>query len=230
MQFFIRQYLKGKKGSGTDDIYISDSPISQEEFLSVSKSYGHGKYLLCARGKGIRGFKKLDEFVYEEPVITFDAEFVSVKQNLNLEDLSNNELFDLMGSMIKNAPTDPEGQQKFMSDLENFHSELESRNSLEPTLVQNADEPLVSAGFPIGSSVTSFVLGALTGGLVIWLVQKNTIDELKTQIASLENSMKDAEESIKKVKKQAESMEKKNKLTLDQQFLATYNNMNGWKA
>ena len=53
--------------------------------------------------------------------------------------------------MVKNAPHDMEGQQKFLSDLESFHAELESRN-LGQSVVKDAEQPLVSAGFPIGAS------------------------------------------------------------------------------
>ena len=98
--------------------------------------------------------------------------------------------------MIKSAPNDVEGQQKFLSDLESFHAELESRNT-EQTVVKDAEQPLVSAGFPIGTTVTSFVMGALAGGIVVWLVQKNTIDDLKSQISQLEGSIKEAEEYLK---------------------------------
>ena len=132
--------------------------------------------------------------------------------------------------MIKNAPADQEGQQKFMADLDSFHSELESRNSAPMDKIHDAEMPIVSAGFPIGTSVIAFVLGALTGGVAIWLLQKNTIDELKTQIAALEGSVKDAEESIKKVKKQAENLEQRNNVSVDQQFLTNFNKMNGWRG
>ena len=73
------------------------------------------------------------------------------------------------------------------------------------------------------------MLGALTGGVVIWLVQRKTIDDLKSQISSLENSVKDAEEAIKSVKKQAERIETKSNMTFDQQFMRQFNAMNGWK-
>jgi hypothetical protein len=228
MKFFIRQYLRGQKGSGTQDVHTSDSPISYDEFKEISESNGVGNYLLCARGKGIRGFKKLDEYLCESPSLIFNAETVSVKQNINLEELSSEEILSLFGNMIKSAPNDAEGQQKFLSDLESFHAELESRN-LEQGVVKDAEQPLVSAGFPIGTTVTSFVMGALAGGIVVWLVQKNTIDDLKSQISQLEGSIKDAEESISKVKKQADSLERRNAKTLDDHFLDSYNRMNGWK-
>ena len=70
----------------------------------------------------------------------------------------------------------------------------------------------------------------MTGGVVIWLVQKKTIDNLKTQIDKLESSVKDAEEAIKSVKKQAEKIERKTDMTFDQKFMSQFNAMNGWKS
>ena len=139
-----------------------------------------------------------------------------------------------MGNMINNAPQDAEGQGKFMSDLQSFHAELESRGGVTPSVPHQAeDQPLVSAGFPIGTSVVSFVLGAVTGGLAVWYVQKNTIDELKIQISNLEGTVQKAEEAIESVKKKAEEIEKNNNrapqriLNADDIFLSQYNSMMG---
>lgn len=228
MEFFIRKYAKGRKGSGTQDIWTSPSPISTADFRAIAQEEGVGKYLLCARGKGIRGFKKLDDFLVEANSEVFEAETISVKQNVDVSMLSSEEILQVMGSMIKQAPQTAEGQQKFMADLETFHAELSSRTS-EPVHSHAAEQPLVSAGFPVGNVVTSFVLGALTGGVVIWLVQKKTIDDLKSQISSLEKSVKEAEEAISSVKKQAERIEKKSEMTFDQKFMQQFNAMNGWR-
>ena len=229
MQFFIRRYLRGEKGSGTADVFVSDEIISLAEFEHLARSNGPGKYLLCMRGKGIRGFKKLDELIIEDKPLIFDAETVSVKQNLSLNELSQGELLNLMGNMIKSAPGDSEGQQKFMADLESFHSELEIRNQgSDPLPVGYDADTLVSAGFPIGTTITSFMLGALAGGIMVWLIQKNTIDDLKTQISSLEGSVKEAEQAINKVKKQADELERTQTLTIDQMFLNNYNSAKGF--
>jgi len=228
MQFFIRRYLKGLKGSGTDDVFVSDDPISNNEFEGISSTKGVGKYLLCARGKGIRGFKKLSEFIVGADVpIAFAAETIQVKQNLDLQLLSESELLDLMGNMIKNAPNTPDGQMKFKADLETFHAELATRKST--TINTHASEDaLVSAGFPIGTTITSFILGALSGGVVVWLIQKNAIDDLKAQISSLEGTIKGAEEAIKSVKKKTEALERKSTPTVDEMFMADFNRLDGW--
>tara|TARA_R110000824_G_scaffold73688_3_gene187630 strand:+ start:1296 stop:1988 length:693 start_codon:yes stop_codon:yes gene_type:complete len=228
MQFFIRRYLKGLKGSGTDDLFVSEDPISHDEFENISHTTGEGKYLLCARGKGIRGFKKLSEFIVgNETPLAFTAETVQVKKNLDLSLLSEEELIDLMGNMIKQAPTTPETQEKFKTDLISFHAELATRRNT-PINAHAAEDALVSAGFPIGTTVTSFILGALSGGIVVWLIQKNAIDDLKGQIASLEGTIKEAETAIESVKKKTEELEKKSVPTVDELFMADFNRMNGW--
>lgn len=221
MEFFIRRYTKGMKGSGTEDVWISSEMPSTPQFHQIAKSMGDGKYNLCLRGKGIRGFRKLDEIKIEE-IVPFDAEFINVRQKVDLSALSSEEILDVMGSMISKAPNTPEGHKAFMSDLKTFHSELSSRRSY------SADEPLVSAGFPIGSSISSFALGALTGGVVIWLIQKKSMDELKAQISSLETSVKEAEEAIQQVKKKADNLENR-PMSVDQAFMNSFNNLNGWR-
>lgn len=221
MEFFIRRYSKGMKGSGTEDIWVSNEMPSTSQFHAIAKETGFGKYNLCLRGKGIRGFRKLDDFVIEE-IVPFDAEFINVKQKVDLSSLSSEEILDVMGSMISKVPKSAEGTASFMSDLQAFHSELSSRT------IHRAEEPLVSAGFPIGSPITSFALGALTGGVVIWLIQKKSMDELKAQISSLESSVKEAEEAIKQVKKKADNLEQR-PLSVDQAFMNSFNNLNGWR-
>ena len=132
-----------------------------------------------------------------------------------------------MGNMIKQAPTTPETQEKFKTDLISFHAELATRRNT-PINAHAAEDALVSAGFPIGTTVTSFILGALSGGIVVWLIQKNAIDDLKGQIASLEGTIKEAETAIESVKKKTEELEKKSVPTVDELFMADFNRMNGW--
>jgi|TARA_R100000455_G_C6261090_1_gene116449 hypothetical protein len=229
MQFFIRKYSKGKRASGTQDIWVSETPLSNQDFISICKEEGVGKYLLCVRGKGIRGFKKLDEYNLQEMNEVFEAETISIKQNVDVSMLSSEEILDIMGSMIKQAPQTPDGQAKFMADLQTFHSELSTRNTQTTNQELASENTIVSAGFPIGSAVTSFALGAITGGVIIWLVQKKTIDDLKSQINSLESSVKEAEQAIQSVKRKAEKIEQKTSMSFDQRFMQQFNAMNGWK-
>jgi hypothetical protein len=234
MEFFIRRYVKGKKNSGTSDIYTSEHMIGREEFEDISNTFGAGKYLLCVRGKGIRGFRKVDEYFVEENLIFAADDVIGVKQEIKLAEMSSDDLLDIMGSMIKNAPSDGLNNSKFMSDLSRFHAELatrkgvqESENYIPESFEAPINQPLVSAGFPIGTTVTSFALGAFTGGIVVYLMNKSAMDDLKSQIQTLESSVKSAEESINSLKKKADSIQQKGPLSMDQMFLSSYNGRNG---
>jgi len=235
MEFFIRRYVRGLKNSGTSDIFVSDVMISNEKFEEQCNMHGSGKYLLCIRGKGIRGFKKLDEFFIEEDKLVFAADdIIGLKQEVKLSEMTSNDLLNVMGSMLKNAPAEGVNNPKLMTDLSRFHAELSSRDGLQESEMFNSPnyelpqmESLVSAGFPIGTTVTSFALGALTGGIVIWLLNKSTVDELKSQIQNLESSVKNAEESINNLKVKAENIQNSIPMNMDQMFLSSYNRRNG---
>ena len=209
MQFFIRRYVKGVRGSGTSDVFTSYNPISQNEFEKICSEIGEGKYNLCVRGKGIKGFKKLTDFIVDEPKLVFNAdEIVSVQQNLPLSSLSEAEIMGLMGNMINKAPHDVVGQEKFLSDLQRFHSELENRR-MKPTPSENinygSEGSIVGAGFSVGQSIPSFALGVVAGGVLVYLLNK---------------SIKDAESSLKTIKKNAEQI---NNPFSPQNMLAKYN-------
>jgi galactokinase len=90
----------------------------------------------------------------------------------------------------------------------------------------NADDVLVSAGFPIGSKIATFMVGALTGGVVVYLIHKQKIDTLNDEIASLKMTMKNAEESIKKIEKKTETLS--NPMTFEQSLMRNFNQMNGY--
>jgi len=230
MEFFIRRYLKGLKGSGTSDVFLAKNPISKTEFESICSEIGEGKYNLCVRGKGIRGFKKLSDCIIEEQKLVFATdEIVSVNQNLHLSELSNAEIMGLMGNMISNAPVDAIGQQKFLGDLQTFHAELESRqthNTAPPEIRMNSEDSIVGAGFSIGKSLPSFALGVVAGGVLVYLMNKSTIDSLKEQVEQLNGSIKDAEESLNKIQKRAEGVN--GSFNFHQKMLSDYNRTNGF--
>ena len=96
MVYFVRRFLKGTKNSGTTDIWSSELPMNDDDFHNFARIYGEGKYLLCVRGKGIRGFKKLSEVVIEPPIQVFSAEdTVSVSAEVNVQKLSDGQMSNL---------------------------------------------------------------------------------------------------------------------------------------
>ena len=212
MVYFIRRFVSGIKGSGTSDIWTDEESMTDDDFHNFARIYGEGKYLLCVRGKGIKGFRKLAETIVEPKVRVFRAEdTVSVSADVNVKNLSNEQL---LGVLEQNA----EGED-FSSMLDELQKRLDSVQS------NNADEVLASAGFPIGSKIASFMVGALTGGVVVYLIHKKKIDSLNDEIASLKSTVKQAEEAIKKVEKKTEEL--RQPMTFEQQLLNSFNSMNG---
>ena len=69
------------------------------------------------------------------------------------------------------------------------------------------------------------MVGALTGGVVVYLIHKKKIDALNDEIASLKSTVKQAEEAIKKVEKKTEQLSQP--MTFEQQLLNSFNSMNG---
>ena len=214
MVYFIRRFLKGERQSGTKDIWKGDEPLSEDDFSQLTSIFGEGKYLMCVRGKGIRGFKKLAENIVPKKGLVFAAEenIVSIKSNVSVNELSNTQL---MGAL--NQAADGE-------DTKNLKAEIESR--LNGGQTNNADNVLVSAGFPIGSKIATFMVGALTGGVVIYLLHKNKIDTLNEEIASLKKTVQNAEESIKKIEKKTETLS--NPMTFEQSLMRNFNQMKGY--
>ncbi len=214
MVYFIRRFLKGERQSGTQDIWSSEMPMNDDDFTQFANLYGEGKYLMCVRGKGIRGFRKLAETVVEPEPLVFAAEdaTVAIKSEVNVNSLSNSQL---LGALTQQA----EG-----SDNDVLMAELENRLNGSPT--HNADDVLVSAGFPIGSKIATFMVGALSGGVVVYLIHKQKIDSLNDEIASLKRTVQNAEESIKKIEKKTETLS--NPMTFEQSLMKNFNQMQGY--
>jgi hypothetical protein len=212
MVYFIRRFLSGIKGSGTSDIWKGDEPMSRDDFNNFARIYGEGKYIFCVRGKGIKGFKKLTETIIEPKTLAFSAEdTVSVSADVNMKNLSNQQLL----GVIENKAED--------EDVSNLLDELQKR--LENSKSSEGDEILASAGFPIGSKIATFMIGALTGGVVVYLIHKKKIDSLNDEIASLKNTVKEAQEAIKTVEKKTEELSQP--MSFDQKMLNSFNAMNG---
>mgnify|MGYP003657527111 FL=1 len=119
--YFIRQYLKGVKNSGTKDIWTGEFVPDEDEIL---ETFGdNGKFIVFERGKGIRGMRKIVEYGPYTPAIfaeestpknrllsglkkdsnwmpkVFAAEgrSINVKQQIDLEDLTDDDLDELWG-------------------------------------------------------------------------------------------------------------------------------------
>lgn len=222
MEYFIRAYGVEEGDKSIKEFSKSKTPISIPEFKDECNKIRAKKFILCVRGRGIKGFKKLDEYIMDEEMEIFNAETISVNQKLTLDSLSNSEILNLMDNMVKNPPMDSEGQEKFMSDLRKFNAEIRERSLMSESNIKGAEDTIVSTGFSVGSNVAPFMVGLLTGGVVIYAIQKKEMDQLKTEISSLKDSIREAEDAIQNVKRSAESMIPP-KMSVDDKFLSAYN-------
>jgi len=91
---------------------------------------------------------------------------------------------------------------------------------VKKSLWLHCNDSIVGAGFSVGRSIPSFALGVVAGGVLVYLLNKTTIDALKKQVDDLNNSIKDAESSLNTIKKNAESI---NNPFSPQNMLSKYN-------
>ena len=97
--------------------------------------------------RGIRGFRKITDCVIAEPSDApdlshlmddrpvspidthrvFDAETISVRRSLKLSEMDNDELMDVMHSMVRTPLEGSEEYDRFRSDLQSLHAEMERR-------------------------------------------------------------------------------------------------------
>ena len=210
MGYFVRRYIPGVKNSGTKDILRSEEPISTADFVSFAHETGHGKYVLGVRGKGIRGWKKLTDCIVEkssEPMQVFEAESISVRKNMKVDELSDSELMDLLYSMTRTTPK-PEDMETFQKDLGKIHSELSKRGSsvgsksaAAETVTTKGNTPIASAGFAVGSksaAAMGLMAGLVIGALGTSWYYKSQIDELKSTIERFDKKLSEAEDYMKK--------------------------------
>jgi hypothetical protein len=257
MVWFIRRYLKGVKNSGTSDVLSSEEEITVPEFVSYCHSQGVGKYILGQRGKGIRGFRKITDCIvepmsltgnWEPPTKVFAAEEVSVKKNIRLDELSDGDLLDLMGSMAESDVTSADDFQKFKTDLTSIHAELGRRGlsnageskaaettALEaPTEVKQAMQPVAGAGFTVGKSglAMGFVGGLLVGSIATMAYYKSKMDSINADLERINKQLNEAESAIKRAESREEKRQKaaetavKNydsRRTMDAEFLSNFN-------
>ena len=253
MPYFIRRYQSGVKNSGTNDILTSEVEISIPTFVMLAESTGPGKYLLCQRGPGIRGFKKITDCLiedmpevvssYEEDSLLFSAEeSVSVKRNLSLKEMNSEDLMDLMSSMESaNINTDDEFK-KFRKDLSSINREMRRRMAGTELSAENAftgptaaSLPIASAAFgisPTQAGLLGVCLGGLGGVLGTAFYYRSKIDGLGSEMESVKKMLSEAEVSIKRAednsKKAVESAsrtEKRNQNDVfDMNLLSGYQN------
>ena len=279
--YFIRRYRKGVARSGTEDVFISNEPIAVSDLVRIAHSTGPGKYLLGERGKGIRGFRKITDCLVPEeddvadalsvlrdptpsdqepqspitdPIMshtTFEAETISVRRALKLAEMENGDLMDVFHSMVRTPLEGGEEYDRFRSDLQSLHAEMERRGFAHPpiqaaegTVSKNAEHVSSRGRSIMGVSMSPVMAGTIgvgLGALVGWLATdrhyKQKLDGLNIRIGELESNIKEAERSIRKaedrMEKAAESATPAAttpfdaRKALNEHFLSEFNFKNG---
>ena len=228
ISYFVRRYVKGVKGSGTKDLIKMDE--EPQDFPALVEPFGPGKYILFSRQKGVRGFSKILEHIVGEPVKAFAAESVSVKQEVNVEQVPTDQLKTLLADMISN----PKSSEDFASDLETVYKEVMSR-------AETTDFAAPATQGAIQKHLPGFVVGALVVGLPTAAViskQSKEIDELKGLIENHAETVSQLVETVKRSEHErkkaaaAETAKQKmmrQKMGMDSEFLSEYNRANGWR-
>jgi hypothetical protein len=273
--YFIRRYQKGVAKSGTSDVFVSDNPIDFDDLVRIAEMTGPGKYLLGERGSGIRGFRKITDCVISEPADApdlshlldhdtptnpidthrvFDAETISVRRSLKLSEMDNDELMDVMHSMVRTPLEGSDEYDRFRADLQSLHSEMERRGfasestSAPATKTSAAEGGEVAAatkptgGTVLGVTVSPVMAGTIgigLGALVGWMATdrhyKTKLDSLNIRIQEMESNIKEAERAIKRAETKATNAAESTpapapfnaKQVLDDHFLSEFNFRNG---
>jgi hypothetical protein len=279
--YFIRRYRKGVAQSGTSDVFASEHPIEFDDLIRIAQMTGPGKYLLGERGAGIRGFRKITDCVVPEVAdapdlshlldptpseskspsrtplenhTVFDAETISVRRSLKLSEMSNNDLMDVMHSMVRTPLEGGEEYDRFRSDLQSLHAEMERRGFAGGNANVAAAEVSDSAGTIsrsaegtgpktlMGVSVSPVMAGTIgigVGALVGWMATdrhyKAKLDSLNIRIQEMESNIKEAERAIKRAESRATKAAESPvapkpfnaKEALDNHFLSEFNYRNG---
>lgn len=252
--FFLRQYNSGKAKSGTTDIATWEEFPPFEEFRALCESYGAGKYVMFERGKGIRGMRKVSEYVVEESassapnhsrkeselerLLVFAAEefgvepetVLSVKQKMSLSEMSDSDLMGALDQMTKSA----EGEDSLARDVRAIIGELKSR-TLGADVVKEA-EATSKLGGKMGFGA-GMLVGGLGGVAATAYHYRGKIQDMESRMAAMEASMKETEQELKKEaeerkrqQKQAEAVRKfDSAVNLDAAFLAEFNRKNTTK-
>lgn len=228
MGYAIRKYIKGVKNSGTRDMWKGEYLPSEDEVIT---QFGQdGKYIVFQRGKGIRGMRKVAQYgPYEKPstftsspkksewmpkAFAAETHSINVKQQINIQDLTDDELDNLWGSMLDTPVESEDDFTKFSDDTNKIRNEinrrLRERNDLlrdmadgemvaESALAQNeslsealaaAEHAAESAG---GHSTIAVVMAGVTGLVIGGVAQEvrwsKKMTEAEDRIARLESQI-----------------------------------------
>ena len=226
--FFVRCYRKGAAKSGTTNVAEWEKCPDLNTFYQTCEGNGEGKYLLFERGKGIRGMRKVNEYIVEQrgsegphPVhngrnspniselLVFAAEEfagetnIAVKKNMDTSDLSDDELWGVFEQVANKQVSGAEEFETFTKDIKALLKEVKNRGmSSEGYSEAVATKEGESNSGSLLSGGSGFVAGMVVGGLggvaVTATYYRKQINDMEERFGALETSLAETEKTLKK--------------------------------
>ncbi len=237
--FFVRCYRQGTAKSGTVNLQEWEDCPNFSDFTETCQANGDGKYVLFQRGKGIRGMKKINEYIVSQQgseSIDEDAETTTAQQNKT----NNPSLRDLLVfaaeevgvpniAVKKNVKADELGDEELLGIIDSLADkkvasaeEFEAFSKDIKALIKEVkNRGMSSEGFNadmvVGEVVEKKAFGGFLGGVAVGAIAGigGTAAVFKKREAEMMERFGALEASMaeteKTLKKQAEEREKEKK-------------------
>ncbi len=229
--FFVRCYRKDVAKSGTTNVAEWDNCPDMNLFHQTCEGHGERKYILFQRGKGIRGMRKINEYIVEpqetagnnwinspniSELLVFAAEEfggeagIAVKKNMETSDLSDDELLGVFEQVANKQVSGAEEFEAFTKDIKALLKEVRKRGmSSEGYSDAVASKEAEAKMGGLLSGGTGFMAGILVGGVggavATATHYRKKITDMEERFGAMEASLAETEKTLKK---EAEKREK----------------------
>tara|TARA_Y100000310_G_scaffold97721_1_gene95361 strand:- start:3518 stop:4309 length:792 start_codon:yes stop_codon:yes gene_type:complete len=232
--FFIRCYRKGAAKSGTTNLAEWDKCPDMNLFHQTCEGNGEGKYILFQRGKGIRGMRKINEYIVETPpleaqnwinspnmseLLVFAAEEfggeagIAVRKNMETSDLSDEELWGVFEQVANKQVSGAEEFETFTKDIKSLLKEVKKRGMSSEgysEVVATKESEDTKGGLLSGGTgfAAGLVVGGIAGVAATATHYRKKIDEMDERFGALETSLAETEKTLKSESKKRENEKK----------------------
>jgi len=221
--FFVRCYRKGSAKSGTTNVAEWDKCPDLNTFYQTCEGNGEGKYLLFERGKGIRGMRKVNEYIVEtgprlvhngrnspnmSELLVFAAEEfagetnIAVKKNMGTSDLSDEELWGVFEQVANKKVSGAEEFETFTKDIKSLLNEVKKRGMSSEGYSEAVATKESETKGGLLSGGTGFAAGLVVGGLggvaATATYYRKQLTDMEERFGALETSLAETEKTLKK--------------------------------
>jgi len=221
--FFVRCYRKGAAKSGTTNVAEWEKCPDLNTFYQTCEGNGEGKYLLFERGKGIRGMRKVNEYIVENSskgayngrnspniseLLVFAAEEfagetnIAVKKNMGTSDLSDEELWGVFEQVANKKVSGAEEFETFTKDIKSLLNEVKKRGMSSEGYSEAVATKESETKGGLLSGGTGFAAGLVVGGLggvaATATYYRKQLTDMEERFGALEASLAETEKTLKK--------------------------------